>query len=532
MIRSAGIVFCAYTLLWLCSNPDATAQAIKREWHKDLFVYAPAEAAYSRVAKDQSGQAYWAVNCRDSATSLQYIWLNKYDTSGKHLWSYYYDAFHGALFTDLTCDAAGNTYLLGTAMKAAANGTNAVFLRKYNPNGALLWSVILDADPGAEETPDQLALSPVNGDVLITFTSYLNVHTLFLARLNPQGNLLWQKSFLNYRAGDLLIGPNEHIHLLTTYFHGSLPDDKALCYLQLDSQGNFVNSFTQSGGQYSHPLETGGTGRTMGMDHAGNIYALGWVKTFPFQDTTWTNIMVYKFNAVGNQLWSYRIKRLPKAWPGSYCKLAVDPNTGNTLIVGGTGMWKYDTNGSFVTGWFNAIRSYVDVAMLSVEKTFTLSSTMVPNGTDNGKISHVDWTKNDTLYVHGRADVQLLNTTAIIEPDTQRLAMYVTWCYKGKAELHRLVLRDFITNSLTITQNLPVTIFPNPATDAFFIAADELSAFPVRISLKNSSGREVRSWFLHQPQTDRLSVLGLPSGLYLLTITDPQRQQSAPLVIH
>ncbi|MCS6916797.1 MAG: T9SS type A sorting domain-containing protein [Chitinophagales bacterium] len=524
-----SVLLSALGLLLLGS--EISAQAIRRDWHKDLPLYAPAEVSYARVAVDQAGSAYWAVNCQDLSSSLKYIWLVKYDSSGAHQWSQYYDAFHGAFFSDLTCDPDGNTYLFGTALKAAGNGTAAAFLRKYSSNGQLLWSLIMDPDINAEEQPDQIALSPVNGDVIATLSTYSSVNTCFVARYSPQGSLLWQQSFLNYRSGDLQLDPYDRLHLVTTYFLGPSQQDQRWCYLQLNGQGQVNSSFTQAGGQYSHAIETGGVGRTSGLDHSGNFYALGWVKAFPFQDSAWTNIMVYKFNPSGLMEWSYRLKRVRKGYPNDFSKLLVDPSSGEVLVSGGSGAWKYGTAGNFVTGWYNSIRHFVDAAAFSQQKTFLLSTTWVPNNDDNGKISLLDWSKSDSIYIKGRSDIQMLNETALITPDSSRLAMYVTWCYAGKAELHRLVLRDSLTGIHEGNPHEQPAFYPNPAAEQVVLHTGPYAKEQADLFIFNSEGQLLIRQKVNRQAVVSLDVRKLASGSYFVLLSGKTSHWSSPLII-
>ncbi|MCS6990653.1 MAG: T9SS type A sorting domain-containing protein [Chitinophagales bacterium] len=505
---------CAAVLL--CTKKDSSAQAILHDWKKYLPLYSPAEASYARVAVDTAGNAFWAVNCKDSATHLNYIWLLKYDASGSPKWSSYYDATYGASFTDLACDIHGNIYLLGTAQKAAPDGSNAAFVRKYEQQGTLSWSLLLDTSPDGEEKPDQIRISPVDQNIIVTHDVS---NTMFVSRYDPNGNLIWQQQFLNYQCGDIYLDHSNRIHLVATYLLNPEIEGQRWCYLLLDDQGNFVNSFTQAGGTYSHAIKTGGVGRTIGGDKAGNIYALGWVKNFPFNNDTWTNIMVYKFNALGNQEWSYRLKRVRKGSPDQISKLIVDPTSGETLVAGGAGCWKYAPSGAFITGWYDILRQVYDLAQISQDKTFMLSSTDFFNNDDNGKISLLDWTKNDSIYTKGRSDIQFLNATALIEPDPQRWALFVTWCYNGKAELHRLILDTLVSVGHSASWQ-SATVYPNPTTGCLTINAGVKSDQPLRMEVFNSIGRLVWHTFVTHEQFTTCDLRFLPSGIYTIVLSN------------
>ena len=102
------------------------------------------------TALDGQGNTYQAGSMRftyDPAVALEtygYLpfTLVKANPDGDVLWT----ASHGAAVTDMTIDASGNVYTMGNAVNAArqvwSSGGRAGYYttRKYNPDGALLWS--------------------------------------------------------------------------------------------------------------------------------------------------------------------------------------------------------------------------------------------------------------------------------------------------------------------------------------------------------------------------------------------------------
>lgn len=528
--RLMAIVFSIVSFLEIS---QLQAQAIRQDWKRKMPTVAPANQFSTRVGTDSYGNAYWAVNHEDSASGFRYIWIEKRDTFANLQFAVFYAGAGGATFTDLKTDLDGNTYLYGVNYGGGNAGTNTSFLNKYNVVGTIQWSVNFDFDENVE-VPDQIYISPVNGDIVVT-ASELDAQTkLLLGRFNSDGNLLWETGFFDYEPGDILVDDNDNIHLTTTYHVVPGLEGDAFTYLMLDGSGNILNSFSQAGGHYSYPLETAGKGRTVGIDEAGNFYCLGWVATFPGQATTWTNIMLYKFDVAGNETWSKRLDRVRKGYPLKTSILLTDYATGELSVVGGNGLWRYGTDGTFYGGWYDSHRAFFDAAMFDREKTFALCAGDPVDPDDSGKICHFDWSEvNAPYYAHGRADIQNLNPTAIIEQDSQHVAMYVTWSYNGKSELHRLVLRDTVSvgidNSIGLDDEF--SVFPNPASDFVTIVFNGDLSLHVTLQLLDVTGKTIMEKSLENERTIQLPVNNLSAGMYQVMITSGNNRYMKKIVV-
>jgi hypothetical protein len=375
--------------------------------------------------------------------------------------------------TDMKVLPDGTSYIWGNDLGSGTGATEACFLQKHDGDGNLLWTVTFDPDPAAAEYADQIAISPTTGDIILTAYESSPTYQLFLARYTAEGDYVWQTGVPNYETGDIVMDINDHIYLAGTNHWGTGETDIAFAYLLFDGSGNLLNFYKHTGGGYSHALETGGKGKTIALDKEGNAIALAWVETFPGSDTAWTNIMLNKFNADGSFAWKKRLELVKKGYPKDVATLLTDGLTGEAIVIGGWGMWKYNADGEYVDGWYDSRRNYFDACQYDQHMMFPLSSGSFVKDGDSGKISLMDWSDDyPEIYYKGRGSIQPLNKTAMIEPDAAHNALYVTWIFNDTASLHRVVLRNEVATSVTeiIDGENGLSVYPNPAFETTVIS--------------------------------------------------------------
>ncbi|MFI5135745.1 MAG: hypothetical protein ACHQD9_07820, partial [Chitinophagales bacterium] len=275
-------------ILFVPGMQNCYAQKILQSWIKNLKAVPPANQYSARAGVDANGNAYWVVNTQDSVTLGYSIHLIKYDTLGHLLWMNHYESTQGLSMTDFKTLPDGTTYTYGTDFGSGTGGSQDCWLQKNDIDGNLQWSVSFDPDASEAEYADQIYISPVNGDIIVTAYEMLPQYTLFLARYTADGNLVWETSVPGCETGDVIIDQNDDIHLLGTYHYGDLATDIVFAYLRFSGDGNMLGYYYQSGGGVSHALYTAGKGKTIGLDNEGNVYALCWVETMPGSDTAYT----------------------------------------------------------------------------------------------------------------------------------------------------------------------------------------------------------------------------------------------------
>jgi hypothetical protein len=249
------------------------------------------------------------------------LFLVKYDPSGNVLWATSSGGNSSDYANCVSIDAAGNTYVTGnfqspsiifgsTTLTNAGVNTSDIFLVKYDPLGNVIWAKNTggtDDDVPKSVSTDATGNSYIAGYYLNTTTIGSTAMTsngfddLFVAKLDPSGNVLWATS-----AG----GNNR---------------DQA----------------------YS-----------VAFDAAGNSYVTGHFvsSSIVFGSTTLTNsasydLFVVKYNPSGNALWA---KNAGEHAPANGNSIAVDPSgnsyvAGNfadtTITIGTTILYNHDATG-------------------------------------------------------------------------------------------------------------------------------------------------------------------------------------------
>ncbi|WAS89805.1 hypothetical protein [Nannocystis punicea] len=229
-----------------------------------------------------------------------------------------------------------------------------VFLAKFAPDGAILWSKRF-GDGDYQGGPEYGLAIAANGDIVLSGVFYGDLDfgggplknptlqtALFLARLDGDGQHVWSKSFQSGEDAatlDLAIDAGGNI-LLTGVYYNSL----ALGGAPLVGFGGidlFVAKFTGAGAHvWSHgfgdPQWQVGLG--VAPDAAGNVYVTGGLRgsfdpgTGPLTSAGLEDIFLLKFSPSGTALWG---KRWGDAGSQDVGGLAVD-SKGRVTLTGGT----------------------------------------------------------------------------------------------------------------------------------------------------------------------------------------------------
>jgi uncharacterized delta-60 repeat protein len=86
----------------------------------------------------------------------------------------------------------GSTYLAGNTTSFSADGSTAVFLVKFAPNGSLAWQRTYESPtPFGSDTASEVAVAP-DGAVYVTGTTVGVGGDLLLFKFSSDGSLLWQ----------------------------------------------------------------------------------------------------------------------------------------------------------------------------------------------------------------------------------------------------------------------------------------------------------------------------------------------------
>jgi hypothetical protein len=247
--------------------------------------------------------------------------------------------------TSVAVDALGNTYVAGEFLSTAitfgsttftnnVDTTQRMFLAKYDANGNVLWAIRSDEPPHNANVYSVTCAVDANGNCFVSGyfegdTLFLGPYTIiypntiFLAKYDTNGNILWAKSAgksgtteLNSVAVD--VSGNAYV---TGWFNtdtikfGSInlinkslgsPMQINIFVVKYDTDGNIL--WAKSGGG------TGwGFANSIALDASGNAYVTGYFTSPTFTcgsvtlantyDSTY-NIFLAKYDTYGNVLWA------------------------------------------------------------------------------------------------------------------------------------------------------------------------------------------------------------------------------------
>ena len=239
------------------------------------------------------------------------IFVSKFDTAGKHLWS----NRRGGAGTDIGdaigVDSSGNIYSSGIfaglvdfdPSNGEANltsvGTNDIFISKFNPAGVFLWAKQYGGSSSDRNTPifvDSNGNIYASGDFsgTVDFMPGEGVSNLtaagtkdnFILKLDSSGNLSWVKRFGSNGASATgartSVDINGNVYY-TGAFSGTVDFDPGDVVLELTSSGSSQDIFVSklnSLGAFVWAKRIGGSssdsGQAIALDNTGNVYTTGY----------------------------------------------------------------------------------------------------------------------------------------------------------------------------------------------------------------------------------------------------------------
>lgn len=245
-------------------------------------------------------------------------------------------------------DAVGNVYVTGRTA-GSLDGPNAggydVFLRKYNPLGALQWDHQFGTS--ADDQSWGLAVDP-SGDIVIVgdtqgrFDGSGAAQDAFVAKFDPSGNHLWTEQFRDNLASQALdVDADMHGNLYVsggTYrsvggILGTTPDGFVTKFDATGSRG-----WTRQFGEIFNDLAWG-----VSADASGNVYVSG---------ESQNDVFLRKYDADGLLAWDREIATTGYEKSRS---VSVD-ELGNIFIAGNSGM----AHGGVNYGRFDALVAKYD----------------------------------------------------------------------------------------------------------------------------------------------------------------------------
>ena len=165
------------------------------------------DSVTGRMVVDSSGNCYVAGETLGSLFDSKGAgaadgWLGKYDSDGNLAWGQQINSGGWDTPKNVSIDNAGNLYLVGHttgSLDGTAAGSADVFVRKYDTDGNLLWGTQFGSDKAdrgydvtANAAGEVYVVGSTSGDLAgISNPGAPNKSGGFLTKLSGEGNLLW-----------------------------------------------------------------------------------------------------------------------------------------------------------------------------------------------------------------------------------------------------------------------------------------------------------------------------------------------------
>lgn len=235
------------------------------------------------------------------------IFIAKYNNAGVIQWARSAgSALSGEEGRGMTIDLNGNPVMVGVFVDTAnfsgteliSNGGNDIFIAKYNTDGTLLW--VKNAGGPRNDAADGVDIDSL-GNIYVTgyfdSTAFFGTTQItgvdrdevFLAKYDPNGNLIWVKSAggsLIDRGNDLKVTPGG-----ISYIAGRFNSTATFDSINVTSSGlnDIFVAMYNSNGDIQWVKRAGGTaedyGNAIAVDVVGNCYISGYFRETALFDT-------------------------------------------------------------------------------------------------------------------------------------------------------------------------------------------------------------------------------------------------------
>jgi len=185
-------------------------------WHRTYSNPSNFDATAYGVAADASGNiVVVGIELRNDL-GQSYNWLiRKYDMDGALLWSRSYTAPNVCCSMDdafaVATDASGNVIVAGDSDQKKMGESFNALVRKYDPAGSLLWERYYNDRNNGEDAAFGVVVDKRNGSIIeVGWESWkMGATWLFTRKYDKDGNLLWHEVYKNpYSVATNMDSPN------------------------------------------------------------------------------------------------------------------------------------------------------------------------------------------------------------------------------------------------------------------------------------------------------------------------------------
>jgi len=308
-------------------------------------------------------------------TSINDIFLAKYDANGNVLWARSAGGMGSDLVNSVAADNSGNVYMAGafwsdtiyfgpdTLISIDTTATKDIFLAKYDTNGNILWAK--SAGGKMDDDANAVTVDPsgniflagsfhgpkiiFGSDTLINAAFASSAIKLFLTKYDSTGEVKWARTTTGtgwHSANAVVSDANGNAFIAGSFYNSTINFNSTISLTNAGSNDIFLAKYDSSGnvlwarraGAYDDESAT-----TVRVDAAGNAYVAGNFSSYSFTigaDTLVnadnggmylsSDIFLAKYDSNGNALWA---KRAGGTGYEGTKSIAVTPS-GNTYIAG------------------------------------------------------------------------------------------------------------------------------------------------------------------------------------------------------
>ena len=491
------------------------------------------------------------------------IFISKIDASGNFVWAKAIGGTSRDQAYSIAVDGSGNVYTAGSFQGTVdfdpgagifpliSSGGNDIFISKLDANGNFVWAksmggtgrevgyfLALDAVGNVYTTgeyTDTVDFDPGSGTFTLTSEG---ISDIFVSKLDANGNFAWAKSMggLNEFTVSYCIALDEAGNVYTTgKFKGTGDFDPGAGVFTLTSAGDndiFISKLDING-NFVWAKAIGGAladlSNSLAVDAAGNVYTTGVFRgtsdfdpgasVFNLTAAGDGGIFLSKLDANGDFVWA---KAMVGTVYGFGYSLALDP-AGNVFTTGYfEGTIDFDPG----AGTFNLtpVGLYdVFISKLDPDGNFVWAKSMGGAADELSYSIALDGAGN--IYTTGE-----FIGTSDFDPDSATFNLTSA----GSSDVFIHKMSNPRTSLEGLTDMFPLSVFPNPSTGHFTLEGEQAQALPLRISVFNAMGQQIRPKEELAPATQWTHTIDLstqPNGIYHLRISDGSGSISRQLVV-
>ncbi|MGQ9707630.1 MAG: SBBP repeat-containing protein [bacterium] len=265
------------------------------------------------------------------------------------------------IFSDMVVDASGNVYITG--MTWTSDLQTDILVRKFSPDGAVVWSASYDGAAHNEDSASAMVVDSADNVYVCGWTvDSLGHQDMVTVKFSYDGQLVWAKTWSRALNGDdaaygLCLDRLGRV-IVTGYCSDTIPgniDYCTICYNANTGDTVWVRYYNRT------PENDEDISYSICVDDSNNIYVTG----TSYDDGTDYDITTIRYQSDGTRVWLRRKNYWPWMGDDYGIKVVFDPVT-RTIVVGGI-VWddnqdynyftmKYSKNGDSL--WARAYNRY------------------------------------------------------------------------------------------------------------------------------------------------------------------------------